>query len=278
VTILLSLLTALFFGTGDFCGGLSAKRATVLQVVAGSHAVGLLGVTVAAFLLADEFSVRAMLLGATGGVFGGIGVAFLYRRLAVGPMAVVAPITAITSAAVPALWGTLRGDALSALARMGVLVALVAIGLVSSSTDGAPGRISPRVIGESLLAGVGFGMFFIFLDATEAVDAPWPVVGARLVTVVGIFTFMMASSRRLVPPARSAIGLIVLTGVFDTGSNVTFLYATNSGALTIVAVLSSLYPIATVLLARAVLLERMTRTQLTGFASALVATVLIAAG
>ncbi len=278
MTIFLSLLTALFFGTGDFCGGLSAKRATILQVVAGSHAIGLLGVVVAAFLLAEEFSVWAVLLGAAGGVFGGIGVAFLYRRLAVGPMAVVAPITAITSAAVPALWGTLRGDALSALARIGVFVALVAIGLVSSSTDGATSRISPRVIWESLLAGAGFGTFFIFLDATEAVNAPWPVVGARLVTVVGIAAFMIATSRQLVPTAKPAIGLIVLTGVFDTGSNVTFLYATNSGALTIVAVLSSLYPIATVLLARAVLSERMTRIQLTGFATALVATVLIAAG
>lgn len=278
MTILLSLLTALFFGTGDFCGGLSAKRATILQVVAGSHAVGLLGVIAAAFLLADQFSVRAVLLGAAGGVFGGIGVAFLYRRLAVGPMAVVAPITAITSAAVPALWGTLRGDALSVLARIGVVVALVAIGLVSSSRDGAAAHVSSRVIGESLLAGVGFGMFFIFLDATQAVNAPWPVVGARLVTVLGISAFMIVTSRRLLPTAKPAIGLIVLTGVFDTGSNVTFLYATNSGALTIVAVLSSLYPIATVLLARAVLSERMTRIQLSGFASALVATVLIAAG
>ena len=96
MTIFLSLLTALFFGTGDFCGGLSAKRATILQVVAGSYAVGLLGVVLAAILLGAEFSARALLLGAAGGLFGGIGVAFLYRRLAIGPMAVVAPITAIT--------------------------------------------------------------------------------------------------------------------------------------------------------------------------------------
>lgn len=278
MTIFLSLVTALFFGTGDFCGGLSAKRATILQVVAGSHAVGLLGVTVAAFLLADEFSARAILLGAAGGLFGGIGVAFLYRRLAVGPMAVVAPITAITSAAVPAVWGTSRGDALSALAWIGVAMALIAIGLVSSSNDGDTSHVSPQVIWESLLAGVGFGTFFIFLDATEAVNAPWPVVGARLVTVVGLVLFMIVTSRRLVPKANSALGLIILTGVFDTGSNAAFLYATNGGSLTIVAVLSSLYPIATVLLARVVLLERMTRSQLAGFASAVIATGLIAAG
>jgi EamA domain-containing membrane protein RarD len=193
-------------------------------------------------------------------------------------MAVVAPITAITSAAVPALWGTLRGDALSFMAWLGVAVALVAIGLVSSSNDGAISQISPRVIGESLLAGAGFGTFFIFLDATEAVNAPWPVVGARLLTVVGLVAFMIATRREVVPKAKSALGLIALTGAFDTASNVTFLYATNSGSLTIVAVLSSLYPIATVLLARVVLSERMTRVQLAGFASAIVATGLIAAG
>ncbi len=278
MTILLSLLTAATFGAGDFCGGLSAKRATILQVVAGSHAVGLVGVTVAAFLLADEFSARALLLGVAGGLFGGIGVSFLYRRLAVGPMAVVAPIAAITSASVPALWGTLRGDALSLLAWLGVAVALGAIGLVSSSSDGKISRITPQVVGESLLAGVGFGMFFIFLDATEAVNAPWPVVGARLLTVVGLAVFMIATRRELLPKVKPVLGLIALTGAFDTASNVAFLYATNSGSLTIVAVLSSLYPIATVLLARVVLSEKMTGVQLAGFASAIIATGLIAAG
>jgi uncharacterized membrane protein len=158
VTIFLSLLTGAIFGTGDFCGGLSAKRATILQVVAGSHAVGLLGVTAAAFLLADEFSTRGLALGAAGGLFGGIGVSFLYRRLAVGPMAVVAPITAIASASVPALWGALRGDSLSLLAWLGVMLALVAIGLVSASNGGPVANISPQVIGESLLAGLGFGL------------------------------------------------------------------------------------------------------------------------
>ena len=278
MAIVLSLLTAAIFGTGDFCGGLSAKRATIVQVVAGSHAVGLVGVTIVAFLFADEFSARAFLLGADGGLFGGIGVGFLYRRLAVGPMAVVAPITAIMSASVPALWGALTGDALSLLAWLGVAIALVAIGLVSSSNDGAVANVSAKVIGESLLAGVGFGMFFVFLDATDAVNAPWPVVGARLLTATSLAAFMLATRRNVLPRAHSARWLIALTGVLDTASNVMFLYATNLGSLTIVAVLSSLYPVATVLLARFVLSERMTRAQVTGFGAAILATGLIAAG
>lgn len=278
MTIFLSLLTAAIFGTGDFCGGLAAKRATIVQVVGGSHLVGLIGVAAASFAIADEFSSNSFLLGAAGGVFGGLGVGFLYRRLAVGPMAVVAPITAITSAAVPALWGAFRGDAISLLAWLGVGVALVAIGLVSSSSDGSIGDITPQVIAESLLAGAGFGAFFIFLDATEAASSPWPVVGARLVTTVGLLGFMLMSRRQVVPRESAAVWLIVATGIFDTGSNVIFLYATNGGSLTVVAVLSSLYPISTVLLARFVLCERMTRLQLTGFVAAMIATGLIAAG
>lgn len=278
MTIFLSLVTAAIFGSGDFFGGLSAKRTAIVQVVAGSHFVGLIGVTLAAFLIADEFSMRAFGLGAAGGLFGGIGVGLLYRRLAVGPMAVVAPITAITSAAVPALWAVFNGDSLSSLAWAGVFVALIAIGLVSYSDDGAGAQVTPLVIGESLLSGAGFGAFFIFLDATEAVNAPWPVVGARLLTTCGLVLFMLATRHKLIPNDRVALWLIAATGLLDTGSNIIFLYATNRGSLTVVAVLSSLYPISTVLLARFVLSERMTRIQLGGFVTALVATALIAAG
>lgn len=278
MTIFLSLLTAAIFGTGDFFGGLSAKRAAILQVVVGSHAVGLVGVTVVALVVADDFTWKAFALGAVGGVFGGLGVGLLYRRLAVGPMSVVAPITAITSAAVPAIWAALTGDSLSLLAWVGVAIALLAIGLVSSSNDGDVSDVSLPVVAESLLSGIGFGMFFIFIDATEGATAPWPIVGARSVTTFAILAFLLVTSAELLPRARNAGWLIAATGLLDTASNVIFLYATNRGSLTIVAVLSSLYPISTVVLARLVLSERMTRLQLAGFVTALVATVLIAAG
>lgn len=278
MTIFLSLLTAAIFGTGDFFGGLSAKRATILQVVVGSHAIGLVGVTALAVLVADEFSWRAFVLGAIGGVFGGLGVGLLYRRLAVGPMSVVAPITAITSASVPALWAALTGDSLSPLAWTGVGIALLAIGLVSSSNDGDASDISLPVIAESLLSGVGFGAFFILIDATDAAAAPWPIAGARSATTFAILAFILATRAELLPRGQRVGWLIAATGMLDTASNVIFLYAANRGSLTIVAVLSSLYPISTVVLARLVLSERMTRLQLAGFVTALVATALIAAG
>lgn len=278
MAIFLSLLTAAIFGTGDFLGGLAAKKAKILQVVAGSHFVGLIGVLIASLLIADEFIASDFLLGTLAGVFGGVGVAFLYRRLAVGPMAVVAPLTAITSAAVPALWGLGAGDRLSSIAWVGVALAFVAIGLVSSAGGVEYGRVSAAVVGESLLSGIGFGFFFVLFDATNAASAPWPVVGARLLTSTVLLAFIIGAGRELIPRAENAVALIVATGVLDTGSNVLFLYATQHGSLTIVAVLSAMYPVSTIILARFVLGEEMGKAQLIGLTVALTATALIAAG
>ena len=278
MAVLLSLITAAAFGAGDFCGGLASKATRVIQVVAVSHVVGLVGVLIAAPILADGFSVDDLALGAAGGLFGGAGVGLLYRRLSIGPMSVVAPLTAVTSAAVPAIWGVLDGDSLSAAAWLGVALALGAIALVSSVTDGPQADITPAAVLESLASGVCFGLFFIFLDATDAASAPWPIVGARTATSALLVLWLLTRRQQIVPPGRHTRWLLVGVGLFDTGSNITFLYATNEGALTVVAVLSSLYPISTVLLARLVLDERMTRPQLVGFVTAMVATGLIAAG
>jgi len=289
VAIILSLLTAVVFGTGDFFGGLASKRASVLQVVAGSHFIGLISVALLALSIADEFTWRDFGLGMTGGIAGGLGVALLYRGLAQGPMAVVAPTTAITSAVVPAFWGVATGDRLGPLAWLGVIVALIAIGLISTAVDDSGARVTVRVIIESLLAGAGFGLFFIFLDLTSEETTPWPIVGSRTITtavLVGVLFFLYRSRSDVGAKARSGLktidrttaGLIVATGVFDTGANVLFLLATNTGLLTLVSVLSSLYPASTVVLARVVLGERMSKLQIAGFFAALLATTLIAAG
>lgn len=278
MAVLLSLITAAAYGAGDFCGGLATKTTRVIQVVAVSHVVGLLGVVVASPLLADAFTGRDLGLGAAGGLFGGLGVALLYRRLSLGPMSVVAPLTAVTSAAVPAIWGVLDGDELTARAWVGIVLALIAIALVSAVRDTRSAPVTPAVVIESLASGACFGLFFIFLDATESATAPWPIVGARLVTSVLLVTYLLGRRQEILPADASSRRLLVVVGLLDTGSNITFLYATGEGALTVVAVLSSLYPIGTVLLARLVLDERMTRPQLLGFVAAMMATGLIATG
>ncbi len=278
MAIALSLMAAVTFGTGDFFGGMSAKRVSVLYVVGFSHLVGLVGVGLIAPIMAERFIATDLALGAAAGLVGAVGVMLLYRGLARGPMAVVAPITAITSAAVPSAWAVMSGDRLSGWVAGGIVLALVAIGLISrpSSTSATP--VSIAVVAEALAAGTGFGAMFILFDATSDAGAPWPVVGARLLTATLIVGFIVARKRPTRSELAPALPFIVLTGLFDTGSNILFLMATGRGQLTIVAVLSSLYPAATVLLARLVLGERMSPTQIGGFGAALAATALIAAG
>lgn len=277
MAITLALLTAALFGTGDFLGGLAGKRMSVLRVLAISHTIGLVLITIGAVVIADEFLLRDVAWGALAGIAGFIGLALLYRGLARGPMGVVAPLTAITSAAVPAGWGLLIDDeSLAGTAWIGVVVALVAIGLASASPiEQSP--ISLAAILEALLAGVGFGLMFVGLDQTVEASAPWPVVGGRLMTVSAMAVFFFIVKRESpLPSVRADIRLPAIAGLVDTFSNALFLYATLEGDLAIVAVLSSLYPIATVILARLVLGERLTRLQQSGFVAAMVATTLIA--
>ncbi len=280
MTVFLGLATAMCFGAGDFCGGMSAKRASVLFVVAFSHLVGLIGVLSLAPLLADTFTVSDFAIGALSGAVGGLGVMLLYRGLARGPMVVVAPLTAITSAAVPALWGVATGESFSGRAWIGIVIALVAIVLTSLPNEAnvAAQPVTMRVVAEALAAGSFFGLMFILLDVTDDATAPWPVVGARTLTSTLLIGFVLTRRRSEVIAGFPALPLVALAGLFDTGSNVMFLFATTLGDLTIVAVLSSLYPATTVLLARFVLDERMSRPQLAGLTAALAATVLIALG
>ncbi len=281
MAIVLGLITALFFGSGDFFGGLSAKRTSILYVVGFSHLVGLIGIVILAPILADEFTWRAIGLGVIAGAIGGVGVALLYRGLARGPMVVVAPLTAIMSASVPAAWGVIDGETFSGWSWLGIVLALVAIALTSIPANAGNKKQAPvtlRVIGESLIAGTCFGAMFVVYDITADATAPWPVVGARILTAGVLVTIIFVARRDGISSARSSMWPIVLTGIFDTGSNAIFLYATTVGDVAIVSVLSSLYPASTVLLARFVLDERISRLQLVGLFTALAASIFIAAG
>jgi len=279
VAILLSLLTAALFGTSDFFGGMAGKRIRILQVLVCAHVIGGVGILPISLVIADQFRWEDLAWGAAAGSSGLVGLGLLYRGLARGPMGVVGALTAITSAAVPAIWGTVvDGDELVVLAWIGVGVALVAIGLVSWSPDDAGAPVSAQTIIESLIAGAGFGFMFVVLDQTDPASAPWPIVGARMLTASILLATFLVRRRQIWPREPSTLGLLIGVGLADTISNALFLYSTQHGSLTVVAVLSSLYPVATVILARTVLHERLTRLQLSGFVLAMGATALIAVG
>jgi drug/metabolite transporter (DMT)-like permease len=278
VTILLALASACTYGAADFLGGLAARRATALAVVAVSQLAGLGLLLLLLPLLPDGDAAPADFLWAgASGIAGGIGVVLLYRGLAIGPMSLVAPVTAVCAAVLPVVVGLAFGEDLPPAALAGIAFAFPAIALVSRATapPGAPAGARANSLLIALGAGVSFSAFFVLLDHTSSAAGLWPLLGTRagsLLLVVGVASV----GRRSLMITRSALPTTFAAGALDMAANVFFLLAVNRGFLSIVAVLTSLYPAATVLLARTLLKERMNRFQMTGIACAGVAVALIA--
>ena len=273
MAIILALISSALFGAGDFLGGAASRRTHVLVVVGASHVVGLFLILLVTPFMADTITLRDLGIGGIAGIAGVVGITFLYHSLSRGPMAVVAPIAAVSNAAVPALWGIYSGDRLSGPQLVGVVLGLAAILLVSrvSNEETSTGTTTPSLVGVALLSGVGFGGFFICMDLTAEATTPWPLVSARVVSA-GIALILLARMGRSPIPRRDeARGAIVGAGVLDMTANLAILVAVHHGMLSLVAVLGSLYPASTVLLARYVLQERMARTQVVGLVVALVA-------
>ncbi len=286
MAILLGLAAAVTYGAADFLGGLATRTTKVLSVVFISQALGSV-VLVAIFPFFAEVPVttRALAWGAASGLAGAAGIALFYQALALAKMGVIAPITAVEAASVPVLFGLVSGERPSPLAMGGVLLALVAVGLVSSSAgsgethevtdDGRGWRGSG--LAHALGAGLGFGAFFILLDRAGDDAGLWPLVGARVSSLIVIGLALLVSRKWERPNPRS-MSLIVGAGVLDVAANLFYLLGTQAGLLSVVAVLTSMYPATTVLLARVALAERLGRSQRLGLAVAAAGVVAIALG
>jgi drug/metabolite transporter (DMT)-like permease len=289
MAVILGLLAAVTYGAADFMGGFVTKRTNVLTVVLLSQAAGsLLLVAALPFFLDRDPSAEALLWGAAAGVGGALGVTFFYQGLSIGRMSVVAPVTAVEAASIPILFGLLSGERPSLVASAGVLLALVAVALVSSAPDGSEDA-EPRgkgVIGSllaqpglphALAAGLGFGAFFILLAEGGRDTGLWPLIGARSSSLLVILVLALVLRTTLRPASGTGPG-IVAAGVLDVAANVLYLLASREGLLSLVAVLTSLYPASTVLLARVVLGERIVPLQALGLGSAAAGVTLIALG
>ena len=280
MAVLLGLASAVVYGASDFLGGLTTKRSSAYAVVVWSRFAGLL-MLAAGVVLTGEAMPRGSDLawGALGGLGGGSGVVLLYRGLARGRMSIVAPTAAVGGATIPVLTGLLLGERPPALALGGVMLAIAAIALVSSSPDGtadpADARRLPPGLLEGVGAGLGFALFFVCLDQTSGTADLWPLLAARVsIAVAGIAGIATRSSLR---PAAGSAGWVIAVGVLDMAANLLYIMATRHGLLSVVAVLVSLYPASTLVLARLVLKERMTGVQLGGLAAAAAGVALIAA-
>ncbi len=280
LSILLGLGSGVVWGTADFFGGLQSRRFPPLAVAFWSQLAGGLALLLILPLLGGSPTRGAIVWGLLAGVFGGSGLVLFYRALAGGMMSVVAPVSAC-GAIVPVVFGWLLGEQPGTLAYGGMLAALAGIVLVSLQPESGT-RTGSRWVSllQALGAALGFGLFFVLVDRgadTPNASALWVIAGARASSLPWLFTIGAIS--RDVPrwPGRSIVPIGII-GIMDTTANVLFALASAGGTLGVVAVLGSLYPVATVMLGRVVLQERLNRPQLAGVVLALAGVAMLAMG
>jgi drug/metabolite transporter (DMT)-like permease len=271
--ILFGMFAALSWGGGDFCGGLASKRADAYTVVLVAEFVGAVGLATLALVFQEAApALEPLLWAGAGGLVGAVGLLALYRALSLGHMGVVAPLSAVLAGVVPIAAAVWIDGWPSAVQLAGFMAALAAVWLL---TGGAEGVITRRVLGYALLAGVSFGFYFVLIDQATAGGVFWTLAFARTAGGVMLLAVVLAT-RRPLWPSLDALPLNLMAGGLDAAGNLFFALAALAGRLDVAAIVSSLYPGATVLLAWALLGQRLNRPQMVGVVAALTAIVLIA--
>lgn len=278
IAVALGLGSSLAWGIADFLGGLASRRLSVLSVLAVSQVVGLaLLVIVVAARGEGPPAAHHLLVAGASSIVGVGALAAFYRGLAVGTMAVVAPISS-TAAVVPVVAGIVGGERPSAPQLAGIVLAVAGVALASreESEEAARGGLA-KGTGLALLSALGFGSFFVLIASASEGDVFWALLSNRVVGVAmlgGLALVLRPSLSFERGDARMLVGI----GVFDVAANTSFAVASTQGLVSVVGVCSSLYPVVTVLLARSFLGERVRAAQLAGVALALTGVVAIGAG
>lgn len=290
--IVFAALSGLSYGSADFTGAVASKETDSTLVTMIMQVVSL--ICLGAFLVVfpeDHKTVTDFAWGALGGVGAAFGLTTFYRALAIGPMSTAAALTGLTGAAVPIIAGLALGATPSPLALAGIALSIPAVMLVSVGDMGigASGSVpGPRSYyqqrmntgttrGLSVAAGFGFGLFFVALSFVSEEAGLFPLVGARVASIF-VLAIALTVSSAWAPVARRWWGIIVLTGILDLAANGLYLKALQHEALPNVAAIVSLYPVATVVLARAVLREKLVKAQIVGLGLSGVALALVARG
>ncbi|MFS0697427.1 EamA family transporter [Streptomyces nitrosporeus] len=275
LALMLALGSSLAYGCADFLGGLGARRAHVLRTVMIAAPASLTVELLLWPVLGASFDAGALGWGAASGVASAAAFALLYRTLAIGPMNVLSPVTALVSAALPVGTGLLAGEHLGAAGTVGLPLALAAVVLVSAGHGAGSARPSRHALLPAVGAGAAIALQLICLHQAPADSGVAPLIIGRAVSSAVTLAAAGLMYRRL-GPERPAYALSATAGVLDSVANLLFLLAARSGDLAVVAVITALYPAATVLLARCVLAERVHRGQLAGLAAAAAAVSLLA--
>ncbi|MCD9199696.1 DMT family transporter [Aeromicrobium wangtongii] len=275
MAILLSLLSAWAYGTSDFLGGIFSKRVPPWQIaVVGQSSSGVLSIA-AALIVGGSPTTHDLAYGALAGLGGGFGAAFLYRGLSTARMSVVAPLSGVGTALIPVAVGLATGERPSSLTLLGVILAFPAIVLISRVSDDSPAHRSGVL--DGVLAGIGFGLLFTCLGQVGEDGGLYPLAMSQITSILSIIVTAIVLRQSWIPRERAAWKATMM-GPLGAVAQGAFLYATQHGLLSVVSVISSLYPASTVLLAAVVLRERVQRWQGVGLLAAAVAVALVAAG
>ena len=270
-------LTALSYGAADFTGEMASRKTSVSSVVVWSQGIGILtALAVLPLIGGARISSEAWFWGMAAGISGAAGLSFIYRGLAEGPAAVVSPSAALTGAALPVLFGFIIGERPGLLTWAGVLLAVPAILLLSIERGDSRGRVS-AALRMGVIAGLGFGGFFVLISRGGDDSGLWPLVAARSAGVPMLLIVSLICKRSLVLEKGSRIAALG-AGVMDMAANVFFLLSVRGGMLITASVIAALYPAPTVLLQRIVFGEKLNPARITGLVLAITGTALIGVG
>ena len=272
LSIIYGILSAATWGAGDFAGGLASRKVGAYRAVFYADFIGLLILAVASFVYREPFpSTSGWINSLLAGALGSFGLLILYHSLSIGQMSIAAPVSALFAALLPVIVGAITEGLPSAIQLIGFVLALAAIWLISQG-DGKFHISRLSDLRFPILAGVGFGSYFIFIHnaAGDPNSFLWPMIISRAAGTVLVFFMVFARRETFVVP-HDAWGVVLLNATLDLTGNFFYILASKSGRLDIAAVLSSLYPGSTVILAWLLLKEHLSRMQLVGILLALAA-------
>ena len=275
ISIFFGLTSAVIWGAGDFTGGMASRKTGVYRTVVYAEIIGVSVLLIVALIVRQPIPAwNIWVLSMIAGAFGTTGLLLLYYSMTKGMMSIAAPVSALLAALLPVIIGLFTESLPTLLTFVGFAFALAAIWLISQGKDGVKNIFSHIAdLRLPLLAGIGFGFYFVLIHAATRTDLLWPMTASRLGGMIILVLFMIFR-RETWKVEGNAWSMIALNGILDIGGNLFFILAGQAGRLDISAVLSSLYPGSTVILAWIFLKERLTRTQWIGIAAAMIAIIL----
>ncbi len=273
--IVLALVSSVAYGLTDFLGGLAARRTHIFVLGSLTQPLGLVVLLLLVPWTGGELSPEVWFWGLVSGVGGALAYVTLFRALAIGPMSVASPVSALVAVVLPVMAGVAFGERLPLLGWIGIAVGMVSVLMVSQVHEDAPHPVSLRVLLLSIAAGVFISVFLVALERAPEDSGLWPLVVVRIVTSTLLVGAALAS-RVLARPPRDVLWLGATSTLLDVAATAAFMLATREGLLTVVAVITALYPAATVIMARVMLKEHLQVLQRVGLGLAVASVTVLA--